>query len=200
MGDIRRDSQATVTRLLIRLHDGDRAALETLLPLVYDELRVLAHRQRQRWRGDFTLHTTALVHEAYLKLVDQERIGAESQPHFFALASTAMRHLLCNYARDRKRQKRGGAPQKLSLDEARAVPELGPDLSEEQADTLAALDDALRRLEELDERHGRVVECRFFGGMTIAGTAEALGLSPATVKRDWVLAQAWLHCELEGVR
>jgi RNA polymerase sigma factor (TIGR02999 family) len=200
MSDATRSSQATVTQLLGRLHDGDRAALDALLPLVYDELHALARRQRRRWRGDYTLHTTALVHEAYLKLADQERLGAESRAHFFAIASKAMRHLLCNYARDRRRQKRGGDVPKLSLNEARAVSDVGPDLSDEQADTLAALDDALRRLETHDERQGRLVECRFFGGMTIADTAEALGVSPATVKRDWVLAQAWLHRELEGAR
>lgn len=193
-------ASSTVTRLLGALESGDGGALDALLPLVYDELRVLAHRQRRRWQGDFTLHTTALVHEAYLKLIDQERLGAASRAHFFALASKAMRHLLCNYARDRRAQKRGGDVQKLSLDEARAMPEAGAGLSEEQADTLAALDDALRRLERLDERQGQIIECRFFGGMTIADTAEALGLSPATVKRDWTLAQAWLHHELEGVR
>jgi len=200
MRDIQSDDQKTVTRLLGRVEEGDRDALDALLSLVYDELRVLAHRHRRRWRGDFTLHTTALVHEVYLKLVDQEQLGAASRPHFFALASKAMRHLLCNYARDRKRQKRGGHVRKLSIDEATAVPESGSKLSEEQADTLAALDEALRRLERLDARQGQVVECRFFGGMTIADTAEALGLSPATVKREWALAQAWLHRELEDVR
>lgn len=190
----------TVTRLLGQLRDGDSSALNALLQLLYDELRMIAHRQRQRWRGHYTLHTTALVHEAYLKLVDQEYVNAESRAHFFALASRAMRHLLCNYARDQKRQKRGGGVQKLPLDEALAVPAFGRDLPEEDAAKLEALDDALRRLERFDAQLCQIVECRFFGGMTIADTAAALAISPATVKRHWNLAQAWLHRELGDSR
>ena len=189
-------SPSTVTRLLGRLDAGEDGAADALWPLVYDELRAIARGHRRRWHGDDTLNTTALVHEAYLKLSRQDRLGTASRAHFFALASRAMRHLLCNHARDRQRQKRGGGARPVTLDEGAVA--VG--LSDEQADTLAAIDDALRRLERLDARQCRVAECRFFGGMTVLDTASALGVSPATVKRDWALAQAWLRRELEGVR
>lgn len=191
------EAQSTVTRLLVEVRRGERDALGELFTLVYDELQVLARRQRRRWNGDYTLNTTALVHEAYLKLVDRSRIGVESRAHFYALASRAMRHILCNYARGKRARKRGGDLRRVPLDEGRlpadrAVP---PDRT---SDLLAALDDALRRLEELEPRQGRVVECRFFGGMTVEETATALGVSSRTVKRDYAMAQAWLHRELEG--
>lgn len=190
-------TQSTVTRLLGEVRGGDRHALGELFTLVYDELQVLARRQRRRWNGDYTLNTTALVHEAYLKLVDRSRIGVESRAHFYALASRAMRHLLCNYARGKRARKRGGDLRRVPLDgeqlpAGRAAPH------DETSDLLAALDDALRRLEELEPRQGKVVECRFFGGMTVEETATALGVSPRTVKRDYAVAQAWLHRELEG--
>src|SRR5690606_24594954 len=137
-----------------------------LFPLVYEELKGLAHRQRRHWRGNDTLNTTALVNEAYLKLVGPAPIEAESRAHFFALAAKAMRHILSNYARDRRAQKRGGGGEHLPLD-GLEVPARGASFSEAQADTLAALDDALRRLEAVDPRQGQVVECRFFGGLTI---------------------------------
>ncbi|NNF57979.1 MAG: sigma-70 family RNA polymerase sigma factor [Rhodothermaceae bacterium] len=190
-------TQTTVTRLLDALQVGDRDALEDLFSLVYEELKGLAHRQRRRWQGNNTLNTTALVNEAYLKLVGPAQIKAESRAHFFALAAKAMRHILCNYARDRSAQKRGGGVEKLSVD-GLELPEQGASFSEEQADTLAALDEALRRLEQVDPRQGKVVECRFFGGLTIEETAAALGISPRTVKRDWALAQAWLHREMRS--
>lgn len=191
------ETQSTVTRLLGEVRGGDRHALGELFALVYDELQLLARRQRRRWNGDYTLNTTALVHEAYLKLVDQSRIGVESRAHFFALASRAMRHILCNHARAKRARKRGGDLERVPLDDqqvpaGRAVP---PD---ETSVLLAALDDALRRLEELEPRRARVVECRFFGGMTVEETATALGVSPRTVKRDYAMAQAWLQRELEG--
>lgn len=187
----------TVTRLLEALQDGDRAALEDLFALVYEELKGLAHRQRRRWQGNYTLNTTALVNEAYLKLVGPAQIEAESRAHFFALAAKAMRQILCNYARDRSAQKRGGGVEHLSVDELE-LPDPGGSFSTEQADTLSALDEALRRLEQVDPRQGRVVECRFFGGLTVEETAAALGISPRTVKRDWVLAQAWIQREMES--
>jgi RNA polymerase sigma factor (TIGR02999 family) len=189
------DDPGTVTRLLDDLQRGDEAALDQLFPLLYKELRGLAHRHRSRWHGDYTLGTTALVHEAYLKLVDRKQIEAGDRAHFLAVAARAMRHILCNYARDRGRQKRGGGLQRLSLDEANAAPGLYA-MSDEQADTIVALDAALDGLARFDPRLGRVVECRFFGGMSIPDTAAAIGISPATVKRDFALARAWLYREL----
>lgn len=197
MGENR--TQTEVTRLLGEVQDGDRAALDRLFALVYEELQVLARRQRQKWQGNYTLDTTALVHEAYVKLVDQSRIDVESRAHFHAFAARAMRHILCNYARERNAKKRGGAVEKVSLNEMR-LPGKGAAFSIEQSEMLAALDDALERLEQVDPRQSKVVECRFFGGMTIVETAAALEISPRTVKRDWAVAQAWLHREIEGHR
>jgi RNA polymerase sigma factor (TIGR02999 family) len=189
-------SQASITALLEAIAGGDRAAYDALLPLVYDELTVLAHRQRQVWHGDFTLNTTALVHEAYLKLVEQTRLPGESRAHFFAVAAKAMRHILCNYARDRRRKKRGGDVRHVPLNPGDEL-SVGLDLTDDQSDTLAALDDALHRLEAVAERQARVVECRFFGGLSVDETSAALGISPRTVKRDWSFAQAWLRREVQ---
>lgn len=186
---------ATITGLLQAVQRGDRAALDSLFPLVYDELSVLAHHQRQRWHGDLTLNTTAVVHEAYLKLVDQKRLPAESRAHFFAVAAKAMRHILCNYARDRHRKKRGGGVQHVRL-EPGDDPAGQLDFSQEQSETLTALDDALQRLEGASARQARIVECRFFGGMSVEDTAAALGVSPRTVKREWSFARAWLRREM----
>lgn len=194
--DDRTDAEpGTVTRLLADLAGGDRSAIETLFPIVYEELRNLAHRQRRRWNGDSTLGTTALVHEAYLKLVDVDRLGARTSVHFLRVAAIAMRHILCNYAREQRAAKRGGDSPRIALD---ALPEgvLPLTFSDSQSATLEALDDALRRLEKVEPRLGEVVECRFFGGLTIEDTAAALGTSPATVKRDWALARSWLFREL----
>lgn len=188
-------SPGTVTRLLADFAKGDRAAFEALFPIVYEELRLLAHRQRHRWNGDTTLGTTALVHEAYLKLVDVDRIGATSSVHFLRVAAMAMRQILCNHARDRKALKRGGDSPRIALDGI-ADKLAAPGFHDGQADMLTDLDDALRKLEESDPRLGEVVECRFFGGLTIEETANALRTSPATVKRDWALAKAWLYREL----
>jgi RNA polymerase sigma factor (TIGR02999 family) len=189
----------TVTRLLGELQAGNRAAVGELFPLVYDELRALAHRQRQRWRGDFTLNTTSLVHEAYLKLVGQKQLEAGSRAHFLGVAAKAMRHILCNYARDRRRLKRGGDLQRLSLEEMSALPEKLT-FSVEQAAMLVLLDDALKQLESVDRRLSDIVECRFFGTLSIEDTAAALELSPATVKRRWTLARAWLYREMQEQR
>jgi len=174
-----------VTALLLAAERGDRSALEACFPLVYDELRVIARRQRRAWHGNPTLNTTALLHEAYLKLVDQGR-----------LASTAMRHILCNYARDRTRQKRGGELEQVSLRDIDDVA-AQPALSDEGADVLAALGEALERLEKLDKRQSQVVECRFFAALNVEDTALALNISPATVKRDWSFARAWLLREMK---
>jgi RNA polymerase sigma factor (TIGR02999 family) len=190
-------AQTSVTNLLRELQGGNTAALSGLFPLIYAELRVLAHRQRQRWHGDLTLNTTALVHEAYLKLVDQKRLAPESRTHFLSVASKAMRHILCNYARDRLRKKRGGDLRRLSLTDIETIPEPIV-LSAEQAETTLAVDRALRHLEKADKRLSEIVECRFFGSMSIEDTAAALGLSPATVKRRWTLARAWLFREMQN--
>jgi eukaryotic-like serine/threonine-protein kinase len=186
-----------VTRLLVELSQGSREALDALMPLVYDELTDLAHRHRLRWHGDHTLGTTALVHEAYLKLSQRDRVVAENRAHFFALASRAMRHILCNYARDRRAAKRGGAAEVIDLDRAGAVAcEVTTSLEENDV-RLLALHAALSRLEEIHPRRGRVVECRFFGGLTVEETAAALKVSARTVKRDWAAAQDWLRREID---
>lgn len=185
----------TVARLLEAVKGGDRGALDQLFSLLYGELKELAGRLRRRWHGNYTLDTTALVHEAYVRLVGQAPVDVESRAHFRALAARAMRHILCDYARGRRAQKRGGGLERISFDEAMAPPAEGV-FTDEHSDTLVALDDALRRLERLDARQSEVVECRFFGGLTVEETATAIGISPRTVKRDWAMAQAWLHREL----
>jgi len=189
-------AQDSITELLRAVERGDRDALDSLFPLVYDELSRLAHHQRRAWHGDLTLNTTAIVHEAYLKLVDQKRLPAESRSHFFAVAAKAMRHILCNYARDRGRQKRGGDARHVSLGPTHDIAEQIA-ITDEHADTLDALDAALKRLEQLAERQARVVECRFFGGLSVEDTATALGISPRTAKRDWTFARAWLRREMQ---
>lgn len=188
-------TRITVARLLDDLKGGDPAALDELFTLLYAEMREIARRQRARWQGNYTLNTTALVHEAYLKLVDQDRVDVESRAHFHALAARAIRHILCSYARDRGARKRGGGLERLTLDELK-LPVDGTGGTDEQWHDLAALDAALQRLEQLDPRQSRVVECRFFGGLTVEETAIAVDVSPRTVKRDWAMAQAWLHREL----
>ncbi len=187
----------TVTRLLADLERGDRAALEALFPVVYDELRHIARRHRRNWNGDSTLGTTALVHEVYLKIAGHDHVGARTRVHFLRLASRAMRQILSNYARDRRATKRGAANPHVPID-LLGDSALPLQLTDEQSDLIANLSDALQRLEVVDQRLGEVVECRFFGGLTIEDTAAALGVSEATVKRDWSLARAWLFRELAG--
>ena len=189
-------SQETVTRLLHDLRSGNRSALGELFTLVYEELHIRAKRQRERWQGDLTLNTTALVHEAYLKLVDQTEAEWESRVHFLRAAAKAMRHILVDYARRRRAEKRGGNVQKLSLEEVKKTLEETV-LAEEQGEALVVLDRALQRLEQVSERESQIVECRFFGGMTVQETAITLGISPTTVKRDWAMAQAWLYREMQ---
>jgi RNA polymerase sigma factor (TIGR02999 family) len=192
-------SQEPITQLLeeLRKERSDRrAVLNALLPLVYDELHALAHRQRHGWHGDYTVNTTALIHEAYLKLVDQSRADWTSRAHFYAVAATAMRHILIDYAKRRRAEKRGGDRQKLSFDEVKALLDKENPRSEALAEVLEVLDEALQRLARFDERQSRVVECRFFGGMTIEETAAVLGVATATVNRDWRMARAWLSREI----
>ncbi|HUF09549.1 MAG TPA: sigma-70 family RNA polymerase sigma factor, partial [Rhodothermales bacterium] len=180
-----------VTQLLVSLGSGDRSALDRLMPLVYMELRRLAKAKLGSERSDHTLNTTALVHEAYIKLADQHRINWQSRGQFFALASQAMRRILVDYARRRNAAKRGGNAI-ISIREADSV------ASEVRADALVALDESLQRLAEMDPRQSQIVECRFFGGLSIEETAEVVGVSTATVKREWAVARAWLYRELNG--
>lgn len=183
------NSRNDITQLLVTWSGGDREALDQLVPLVYQELRQLARRHLVKERSDHTLNTTALVHEAYFKLVDIHQVEWQDRAHFFAMASRAMRRILIDYARARTRHKRGGVQEKVPLDEVALF-------SEQQADELIALEEALQRLAELDERQSQVVEMRFFGGLTIEETAHVLDLSPASVKRDWTVARAWLNHQL----
>jgi RNA polymerase sigma-70 factor (ECF subfamily) len=182
-------SEEDITGLLLAWGGGDRAALDRLVPLVYQELRRLAHRQMRRERGGDTLQTTALVNEAYLRLVDYNRVRARDRSHFLCIAAQAMRRILIERARRRRSDKRGSGAQKVSLDEAAGV-------SAEPAADLVALDDALHALAAIDLTKARLVELKYFGGLTTEETAEALGVSTATVERDWRTARIWLHREI----
>lgn len=181
-----------LSTLLREASAGQSEALHAIIPLVYRELRSIAHSHLRRENEGHTLQTTALVHEAYLRLVDVRHIEWRDRAHFFAMASRMMRRVLINYARDRKRIKRGGGRAPLALDE-RDLP------VDDNVDDLLALDEALTRLQRMNERRCRVVECRFFAGLGIEETAEALDVSPGTVKRDWRLARLWLNRELAAV-
>ena len=183
------DEQLPATDLLLRAGAGEAAAVASMFPLVYEELRRLAHRHLSREPTGRTLGTTELVHEAYLRLIDQTRVQWTGRAHFMGVAATAMRRILVDRARARRSLKRGGALAPVSLDAL----DLGTD---ERADLIVALDEALDRLRELDARQARVVECRFFGGMTEEETAEALAIGLRTAKRDWAKAKSWLFREL----
>jgi RNA polymerase sigma factor (TIGR02999 family) len=185
------DSPADVTRMLRAAREGDVRAVDELFRIVYDELYGIAGAQRFRWGGDETLNTTALVHEAYLKLVNQKQADWESRAHFFAVAAKAMRHILINYAKRQLAAKRGGGASHLPLSDAQLV---APEAAEELVD----LDEALQELASVHERSSQVVECRFFGGMGVAETADTLAVSKATVERDWAFASAWLRNRLDG--
>ena len=179
-----------ITQMLQEWSDGKEEILEQLLPLVYAELRRQAARHLRRERQDHTLQTTALVHEAYLKLVDQRNVRWESRTHFFAIASQAMRRILVDYARARKRAKRGGDDIRLSLAAADQA------AGDQQAFDLITLDEALKRLAAIDEQQSRVVELRYFSGLSLEETAAILNISRATAAREWNMARAWLHREL----
>ena len=184
-------SPDTVTQLLIAWRGGSQEALERLMPLVYRELRSIAGRVLSRESAGHTLQSTALVHEAYLKLVDQKEADMQNRVQFFAVAAQVMRHILVDYARSRKALKRGGDFCRLSLDEAVIS-------SEEKDADLLTLNEALNSLAAMDAQQSRVVELRVFGGLTVEETAEALGVSPRTVKREWSMAKAWLHKQMSN--
>jgi RNA polymerase sigma factor (TIGR02999 family) len=182
-------SQPDITGLLLAVSRGETRALDALLPIVYDELRRIARVHMRREATGHTLETTGLVHEAYLRLIDGERVEWQDRNHFYSTASRAMRRVLVDHARSRHRLKRGDGAAPLPLAEDLAM-------TDEQADHLIALDEALERLHAWSERRCRIVECRFFGGLSLEETAEVIGISPATVKREWALARAWLNREL----
>lgn len=194
-------SQEQVTRILTEMQSGHRSAAEQLLPLVYDELRVLADQFLRRERRDHTLQPTALVHEAYMKLVRQDGMQWQGRAHFYAVAAQAMRRILINHARSHQAAKRGGGGERIRLCD-RHVPDSGHDVANRFSSPveLLALNEALNRLEHLDERQCRVVELRFFGGLSVDETAEALGVSARLVKLDWKMARAWLHQQLHPAR
>lgn len=183
-------SDADITALLVDWGNGDQSALEKLLPLVERELHRLAHSYMRREDPDHTLQTTALINETYLRLVDQRKVEWQNRAHFFGIAAQIMRRILLNYARDQNRQKRGGKAIHVSLSEAMVMPG-------EKDRELIALNDALNRLEALDPRKSKVVELRYFGGLSVEEAAEVLKVSPITVMRDWKFAKAWLAREMQ---
>ena len=178
--------EMSVTQLLADWRKGDRSALDKLFPLVHSELRRIAQRQMNQERGGHTLQATALVNEAYLKLVGQQGFEWHNRAHFFAVCAQVMRHILIDHARAQARDKRGGGAIQVSLNDVAVI-------AEDQASQLVALDEALRLLENLDPQKGRIVELRYFGGMSIEETAEVLNISPRTVRREWQRSKAWLY-------
>jgi RNA polymerase sigma factor (TIGR02999 family) len=184
-------SEDQVTQLLGQLSGGNRGVIDSLMPLVYNELHIMAENQMRRERANHTLSSTGLVNEAYMKLVDQTRVTWQNRAHFFAIAAQAMRRILINYAQQRLAKKRGGGQIVATYTDEELV-------RESRADELIALDEALERLKKLNERQCKVVECRFFAGLTQEEIAEALGVSVPTVRRDWRIARAWLSRELDA--
>ena len=183
------ENREEVTRILEAINAGDRSAVDALIPLVYRELRTMAARFLKREHPDHTLQPTELVNEAYLRLVDPKRVPWQGRTHFFFASAQAMRRILVDHARSKLRKKRGGRPQRVELTESLQIS------SEREGDVLA-LDEALEKLEKLDPRQARIVELRFFGGLTVAEVAEAMDLSKRTVEREWAMIRAWLRQEL----
>ena len=179
-----------VTQLLLAWKGGDKDALDKLIPIVYDELRRQASRYLRRERAGHTLQTTALIHEAYVRLVDQKNVQWQNRAQFFGIAAQLMRRILVDHARAKHRAKRGGSNIKVSLTDAMA-------LTKDPNQNLLEIDEALTRLAAIDEQQSKIVELRFFSGLSVEETATALEISPATVKRDWSVAKAWLHREIE---
>ena len=184
-------SDADITALLVDWNNGDKSAIERLLPLVERELHRLAHSYMRREDPDHTLQTTALINETYLRLIDQRKVQWQNRAHFFGIAAQIMRRILLNYARDQNRIKRGGGTIHVSLSEAMAMPA-------EKDREIIALNDALTKLEAIDERKSKVVELRYFGGLTVPEVAEVLKVSEITVMRDWAFAKAWLSREMQN--
>jgi RNA polymerase sigma factor (TIGR02999 family) len=186
-----KQDEQQITELLIAWNSGDESSLEELLPIVEIELRKIAHNYMRRENGNHTLQTTALVNEAYLKLIDQTRAGWQNRAHFFAISAQIMRRILLNHARDRVAGKRGGGAEHVELEEAVI-------LTKEKSAELIALDEALNKLAEFDKTKSRIVELLYFGGMTIDETTEVLGIAPSTVSAHWKVARAWLGKEIRG--
>ena len=180
-----------ITQLLLNWSKGDKAALDQLVPLVYPELRRLAQRYMRRENSAHTLQTSALINEAYLRIVDQQEVEWQDRAHFFAVAAQVMRHILIDHARRHRYAKRGAGARHVPLDETAII-------SQERATEFLALDDALTRLATVDARKSQIVELRFFGGLTVEEIAEVMKLSPITIKREWRSAKAWLHSEIAG--
>ena len=179
-----------ITQLLKQWSSGNAEVLDDLMPLVYKELRRQAAGYLRRERADHTLQPTALINEAYLKLIDQREVKWQNRAHFFAIAAQAMRRILVDYARERHREKRGGAAENLPIEEALTI------VSQEKSVDLVALDEALNKLARFDQRQAKVVELRYFSGLSIDETAKILDVSNATIRRDWNMAKAWLHQEI----
>ncbi|MCO6511695.1 MAG: sigma-70 family RNA polymerase sigma factor [Aridibacter famidurans] len=185
------EPQEEITQLVLAWGKGDQDAFDRLMPFVYGELRRLAHAYMRRQRSDHTLQTTALVNEAYMRLIDSSQVRWQDRNHFFAMSARLMRRILVDFARAKNAQKRGGGDQKVTFDEELPV-------SDSKEADLLALDDALTRLAELDERQSRIVELKYFGGLTEEEIAEYLEISARTVRRDWSVARAWLYREITG--
>jgi len=183
-------SSQDITQMLIELADGDESAVDQILPVVYDELRRLAGSYLRRERSDHTLQPTALVHEAYMKLIDQRQVRWQNRAHFFGIAAQVMRRILMDHARKHKADKRGGSADKLPIDEEILV------VSTDSSDQLLALDDALHTLAAMDPNKAKIVELRYFGGLSIEETAEVMGVSVPTINRQWRMAKAWLYGQL----
>jgi RNA polymerase sigma factor (TIGR02999 family) len=183
-------SSQQLTQMLIQLSEGNAQMVDDILPLIYDELRRLAGNYLRRERSDHTLQPTALVHEAYIKLIDQTQVKWQNRAHFFGIAANIMRRILVDYARQHKAEKRGGAAEKMPLEEEILI------VSEGKSAELLALDEALENLAKLDPQKSKIVELRYFGGLSVEETAEVLGVSEITVKRHWRMAKAWLYGQL----
>ncbi len=183
-------SSQQLTQMLIQLSEGNAQMVDDILPLIYDELRRLAGNYLRRERSDHTLQPTALVHEAYIKLIDQTQVKWQNRAHFFGIAANIMRRILVDYARQHRADKRGGAAEKLPLEEEILI------VSEGKSAELLALDEALENLAKIDEQKSKIVELRYFGGLSVEETAEVLGVSEVTVKRHWRMAKAWLYGQL----